>query len=94
MLLAATAVVEWAAARPSGGYEPVTTAGLAQVGALVVAAAVIIAGVLGSDLALVEANIPLELGGIAIFLIRVGPLLLTAGWARGGRIWLVTSTVA
>lgn len=94
VVLAATAVVEWAAARPSGDYEPVTTAGLVQVGALLVAAAVIIAGVLANDLALVEANIPLELGGIAIFLIRVGPLLLTAGWAKGSRIWLVTSNVA
>ena len=94
VLLAATAVVEWAAGRPSSDYEPVTTAGLVQVGALLVAAAVIIAGVPGTDIALVEANIPLELGGIAIFLIRVGPLLLTAGWAKGSRIWLVTSTVA
>ncbi len=94
VLLAATAVVEWAGGRPSGHHEPATTPGLVQVGALLVAAAVIIAGVLGNDIALVEANIPLELGGIAIFLIRVGPLLLTAGWAKGSRIWLVTSAVA
>ena len=94
VVLAATAVVEWAAARLAGDYQPVTTAGLVQVGALLVAAAVIIVGVLGNDLALVEANIPLELGGIAIFLVRVGPLLLTAGWAKGSRIWLVTGTVA
>jgi hypothetical protein len=92
VILAATSIVEWAAA-PSPAAAP-ATAGLVQVGALVLAAVAVITGVLAHDLALVEANIPLELGGIAIFLVRVGPLLLTAGWAASSRIWLVISTVA
>jgi hypothetical protein len=50
--------------------------------------------VLASNLALTEANIPLLLGGIAIFMVRAGPPLLAAGWLRTSRIWLVTSAFA
>jgi hypothetical protein len=94
VVLAATSVLEWAVPRSAHGNPPVTTAGLVQVGSLVLAAAAMLAGVLGGSLTLVEANIPLELGGIAIFLVRVGPLLLTAGWTTASRIWMVTSTVS
>jgi len=93
VILAVTSVLEWSAA-PSSGAAPVTTAGLVQVGALLLAAVAVITGTLGHDLTLVEANIPLELGGIVIFLVRAGPSLLGAGWLASGRIWLVTSTVA
>jgi hypothetical protein len=93
VILAVTSVLEWSAA-PSPAAVPVTTAGLVQVGALLLAAVAVIVGTLGNDLALVEANIPLELGGIGIFLVRVGPALLAAGWRASGRVWLVTSTVA
>jgi hypothetical protein len=93
VILAVTSVLEWSAS-PSSGAAPVTTAGLVQVGALLLAAGAVIAGALVHDLALVEANIPLELGGIVIFLVRVGPPLLAAGWLASGRIWLVISTVA
>jgi len=93
VILATTSVLEWSALPPSSPL-PLTTAGLVQVGALALAAAAVIAGVAGHNLALVEANIPLEFGGIAVFLVRAGPLLLAAGWARSSRIWLVTSTVA
>jgi hypothetical protein len=93
VVLATTSVVEWSAA-PAPAPAPLTTAGLVQVGALALAAAAVVTGVLGHDLVIVEANIPLLFGGIAIFLARVGPALLTAGWARSSRIWLVTSTVA
>ncbi len=94
VMLAATGVLEWSALRPAQDPLPVSTASLVQVGALVLAAAAVLAGVLGNNLALVEANIPLELGGIAIFLVRVGPVLLTADWSKGSRIWLVTGTVS
>lgn len=90
VVFAATSVLEWSVPRPAQGGTPVTTAGLVQVGSLVLGAAAVLGGVLGNNLVLVEANIPLELGGIAIFLVRVGPLLLTAGWAKSSRIWLVT----
>jgi hypothetical protein len=93
VVLVATATVEWASVRAAAA-TPLTTAGLVQVGALALAAVALIVGVLTSDLALTEANIPLELTGIAIFLVRVGPGLLRAGWWRGSRIWLVTSAVA
>jgi hypothetical protein len=92
VILAATSVLEWSAL-PSSGSPP-TTAGLVQVGALALAAVAVTAGVAGGDLVLVEANIPLVFGGIAIFLVRVGPVVLSAGWARSSRIWLVTGTVA
>jgi hypothetical protein len=96
VVLAATATVEWATASTgeAGETAGLSTAGTVQVGALALAAVALIAGVLTSDLPVTEANIPLELAGIAIFLVRVGPRLLTAGWARGSRIWLVTSAVA
>jgi hypothetical protein len=93
VVLASTSVLEWSAV-PSSRPPPLTTAGLVQVGALVLAAAAVTAGVLGHDLVLVEANIPLVFAGIAIFGVRVGPVVLTAGWAKSSRIWLVTSTVA
>jgi hypothetical protein len=94
VVLAATSMVEWASApRPTPAAQ-VTTAGLVQVGALSIAAVATIAGVLSSDIAVTEANIPLLLGGIAIFLFRVGPVLLARGWARSSRIWLVTCTLA
>jgi hypothetical protein len=92
VVLAATAIVEWSSA--PAATAPATTAGLVQVGALALAAAATIVGVLTSDLAVTEANVPLVLGGIAIFLFRVGPALLAAGWARSTRIWLVTSAFA
>jgi hypothetical protein len=76
----------------AGGETQPTTAGLVQVGALGLAAAALIAGVLTRNLALVEANVPLELGGIAIFAVRVGPALLTSG-TRAGRSWFVTGAV-
>ncbi len=94
VMLAATAAAECAAGQQAVAAEQVTTSGLVQVGALTLAAAALIAGVLTSSLALTEANIPLEIGGIGIFLVRVGPRLLTAGRARGSGIWLVTSAVA
>jgi len=93
IVLASAAMIEWSAAPAARRARP-TTAGLVQVGALVLAAAAVVAGVTSHDLALVEANIPLELGGIAIFLVRLGPALLAAGWARTSRVWLVTSAVA
>jgi hypothetical protein len=102
VVLAATSMLEWAA-RPPGPEVQASpsTAGLVQVGALVLAAAALIAGVLARDLALVEANIPLELGGIAIFAVRIGPALLTtglltrgAGSATASRPWLGTAAVA
>ena len=93
VVLATTSVLEWSVS-PSSVPPPLTTAGLVQVGALVLAAVAVITGVLAHNLALVETNIPLEFGGLAIFLVRVGPLLLAAGWARNSRIWLVLSTVA
>jgi hypothetical protein len=93
VVLASTSVLEWSAVPPARPL-PLTTAGLVQVGALVLSAAAVTAGVLGHDMVLVEANIPLVFGGIAIFLVRVGPVVLTAGWARSSRVWLVTSTVA
>jgi hypothetical protein len=67
---------------------------LVQAGALALAAVAVTAGMLGRDLALVEANVPLQLAGITIFLVRVGPGLLATGRARSRRIWLVTATVA
>lgn len=88
VVLAATSVLEWAvleAGREGGGNgAPPTTAGLVQVGALVLAVAALIAGVLTRNLALVEANVPLELGGIAIFAVRVGPSLLNTELLTGG----------
>src|SRR5215472_1441343 len=58
VVLASTATTEWSAA-PDGGPAPATTAGLVQVGALVLAAAAVIAGVRKHNLALAESNIPL-----------------------------------
>lgn len=92
VILAATSVLEWSAL-PSPGSPP-TTAGLVQVGTLALAAAAVTGGVAAHDLVLVEANIPLVFAGIAIFLARVGSAVLTAGWARSGRIWLAAGTVA
>jgi hypothetical protein len=92
VVLASTSVLEWSAL-PSSSSLALTTAGLVQVGALALSAAAVTAGVVWHDLALVEANIPLVFGGIAIFLVRVGPVVLAAGWARSSRIWLVTGTV-
>jgi hypothetical protein len=96
VVLLATATVEWAAASDGTTSDAavLSTAGVVQVGALVLAAVAQITGVLTSNLALTEANLPLQLTGIAIFLVRVAPALLTSGWARGSRIWLVTSVVA
>lgn len=98
VVLAATSMLEWAVA---GRDAQLTTAGLVQVGTFVLAAVALIGGVLTRDLALVEANVPLELGGIAIFAVRVGPVLLntglltpSAGPAIAGRSWLVTGAVA
>jgi len=93
VMLAATAAVEWASV-PEAAAGPMTTAGLVQVGAFVLAAAATIAGVLSSNLALTEANTSLVLAGIAIFAVRVGPRLLSAGGARGSRVWLTTSALA
>jgi len=93
VVLATTSIVEWSAS-PTARPAPPTTAGLVQVGALVLAAAAVIAGVRTHDLTLVESNIPLEIGGIAIFLARLSSGLLAAGWAQSERVWLVTSTVA
>jgi hypothetical protein len=94
VVLAATAMVEWASTPRPPPAPQATTAGLVQVGALSIAVVATIAGVLSSDIAITEANIPLLLGGIAIFLFRVGPVLLAAGWARNSRIWLVTCALA
>lgn len=93
VILFATGVIEWSASRPAAPAAP-TTAGLVQVGALALASVALIAGVAGHDLALVEANVPLLIGGIALFAARVGPRLLAPGEASGGRIWLILSTVA
>jgi hypothetical protein len=92
VILFATGATEWSATRPAAPAAP-TTAGLVQVGALVLASVALIAGVAAHNLALVEANVPLQIGGIAIFAARVGPRLLAPG-AASGRIWLVLSTVA
>jgi hypothetical protein len=93
VMLSATAAVEWAAESTTTA-GPMATAGLVQVGAFVLAAAATIAGVLSSNLALTEANTSLVLAGIAIFAVRVGPRLLTAGPERGSRVWLTTSALA
>jgi hypothetical protein len=92
-MLVATSAAEWALS-PAAGAAPATTAGLVQVGAFALASVATVTGVLSSNLALTEANSSLVLAGIAIFGFRVGPRLLTAGWARGSRVWLATSVLA
>jgi hypothetical protein len=94
VILASTAASEWAVAGNPATASPVTTAGIVQVGVLALAPLAAVAGMLASNLALTEANVPLQLGGIGVFLVRVGPLLLTAGQTRGARVWLVTCAAA
>src|SRR5215472_9159730 len=93
VILFATGVTEWSVSRPAALAAP-TTAGLVQVGALVLAAAALTGGIVGHDLALVEANVPLQIGGIAVFGARIGPRLLAPGWSGSGRVWLALSAVA
>ena len=93
VILFATGVAEWSVSRPAVLAAP-TTAGLVQVGALVLASATLIGGIAGHDLALVEANVPLQIGGIAVFGARIGPRLLAPGWTGSGRVWLALSAVS
>jgi hypothetical protein len=90
-LLMATSLVEWSAVRRRS--EELTTAGIIQVGLLVLGAGALYAGALANNLALVETNVPLALAGIAVFLVRVGAELLQSGAARRGIGWLAACSV-
>ena len=94
VLLAATSIVEWSVdARLVGTSHELGTVELVQVGLLVLGAAALFAGFAANNLALTEANVPLQVGGIAIFLWRVGRRLFDTSWYRAGRSWLATCCV-
>jgi len=94
VLLAGTALVAWSAGdRVHTTPSAVGTAGLVQVGLLLLGAAALFGGALTDSLALVEANVPLQAGGIGLFLVRVGARVLERGWLRRGRAWLVTCSL-
>jgi hypothetical protein len=90
-VLAVTALIEWCSLPEEG---PATTAGTVQVGLVVLSGLCLTAGSLVRNLALVEANVPLVLGGVVVFLARVGPRVFDTGWWRRPQTtWLGISTL-
>ena len=94
IVLATAAIVEWAV-HDDESRVPATTAGTLQVGFAVLSAIALFAGNLNGSFALIQANVPLLLTSIAIFVVRVGPRVFDAGWiALADRMWLGISVAA
>lgn len=97
LLLAGTAVTEWLL-KPE--LRPLSTSkwGIVQVVAIFAAGAILIAGFLADDENLVALNLPLEVLGVGIFIVRMWPEVRPRAWvaaetpslyARWGVAWLI-----
>ena len=93
VFLAMTAILEWAA-DPAASRVVATTAGLAQIGLIFLGGLALLAGDATHDLPLLVANVPMEIAGVTIFLVRCGPTIFRSRWWRSPAVWLGLSTIS
>jgi hypothetical protein len=67
---------------------------MTQVGLIVFGGVALFAGDATRSLALLAANVPLEIAGVLIFLVRCGPSIFGPSWWRSREIWLGLSAVS
>jgi hypothetical protein len=95
LVLVAMSTIEWSARRDDALPVPAAdTLGTVQVGVVVLGGLALLVGDLRHSMSLLVTNVPLELLGAGIFLLRVGARLFVRGWWHGPRVWLSLSAVS
>ena len=83
LVLAGMALSEWRLDPESAG-KPTSKAGWAQVALPFIGGLVLTAGALTNNQMIIGMYIPLQVIGVIIYLIRLGPKMLAASWLAGG----------
>jgi predicted membrane protein len=83
LVLAGMALSEWRL-NPESAGKPASKAGWAQVALPFIGGLVLTAGALTNNQMVIGMYIPLQVIGVVIYLIRLGPKMLAAPWLAGG----------